>query len=226
VTGGNVSLYNQNPKGAIDPTPTVVMVGLIEDPAHITTQWFKHEGDLILLLGDAVDPEDPHQGLGGSAYLNIRHGLKKGLPPRCDLNKEKAIHDALRGWIQQGMIHSAHDCSEGGLAVALAESCISREQARHTPQFMGASIKLKAEASTRKDALLFGESQGRILISIPPVFLGKIVGQAEILGLSIEQLGTVGGTNLEISLGEEAYQWNLQDLHDGWFNTIDRIMES
>src|ERR1041384_1979969 len=102
VTGGNVSLYNQSPEGAIDPTPTVAMVGIIARPEHITTQWFKEEGDVIILLGEALDTHDPLLGLGGSAYLKTVHGLKIGTPPRCDLAKEKAVQDALRGWIQSG----------------------------------------------------------------------------------------------------------------------------
>ena len=226
VTGGNVSLYNQNPKGAIDPTPTVAMVGLIEDPAHITTQWFKKEGDLILLLGDPVDKDDACQGLGGSAYLKVKHQLKKGLPPRCDLTKEKNLHNALRGWIAQGVIHSAHDCSEGGLAVALAECCISREKARHTSELIGADIHLKDPVMGRLDSMLFGESQGRIIISIPSVYLGKVLGQAELLGVHVTNIGTVGGQQLNIKVGERSFEWNLESLHDVWFNTIDRIMES
>ena len=226
VTGGNVSLYNQNPKGAIDPTPTVAMVGLIEDPAHITTQWFKNEGDAILLVGAPVDAKDAHQGLGGSAYLKLRHGLKKGLPPRCDLALEKRIHDALRGWIAQGVVQSAHDCSEGGLAVALTECCISGETARHTPFLLGADIKLKNRSHARLDALLFGETQGRIVISVPSVFVGKVVGQAELLGIHTEKIGTVGGQGLSIEASGKRYEWNLADLHDRWFNAIDRIMEA
>jgi len=225
VTGGNVSLYNQNPKGAIDPTPTVAMVGLIEDPDDITTQWFKNEGDLILLLGDPIDKEDAFQGLGGSAYLKVKHQLKNGLPPRCDLTKEKNLHDAVRGWIAQGVVHSAHDCSEGGLAVALAECCVSRETARHTSELIGADIHFKDEIKGRLDALLFGETQGRIVISIPAVFLGKVLGQAGVLGLHVENIGTVGGQSLSIKVGERAFEWNLESLHDAWFNTIDRIME-
>src|SRR5437870_9121424 len=87
VTGGNVSLYNQSPAGPIDPTPTVAMVGLIEKPEHITTQWFKDEGDAIILLGEILDANDLLLGLGGSAYLQTIHGLKTGTPPRCDLEK-------------------------------------------------------------------------------------------------------------------------------------------
>ena len=134
VTGGNCSLYNQSPNGPIDPTPTVGLVGLIEKPEHITTQWFKDEGDVIILLGDIVDKADPLLGLGGSAYLQQIHGLKTGAPPRCELEKERELHNNLRGFIYSGLVKSAHDCSEGGLAVALAESCISRQIARDTPR--------------------------------------------------------------------------------------------
>ncbi len=142
VTGGNCSLYNQSPAGPIDPTPTISVVGLIEKLEHVTTQWFKDEGDAIILLGDAVDKADPIFGLGGSAYLQVIHGKKNGSPPRCDLEVAKTLHTTLIGLIQSGLVKSAHDCSEGGLAVALAESCISQLIARETPRLIGATIDL------------------------------------------------------------------------------------
>ena len=142
VTGGNCSLYNQSPAGPIDPTPTISVVGLIEKLEHVTTQWFKDEGDAIILLGEAVDQADPIFGLGGSAYLQVIHGKKNGSPPRCDLEAAKTLHTTLIGLIQSGLVKSAHDCSEGGLAVALAESCISQLIARETPRLIGATIDL------------------------------------------------------------------------------------
>ena len=147
VTGGNCSLYNQSPAGPIDPTPTVAVVGIVEKPEHVTTQWFKDEGDAIILLGEAVDPGDPLQGLGGSAYLQVIHGQKNGTPPRCDLDKARTLHTTLLGLIQSGLVRSAHDCSEGGLAVCLAESCISQLVARETPRLIGARIDLTAVAA-------------------------------------------------------------------------------
>src|SRR5487761_2566507 len=144
VTGGNCSLYNQSPAGPIDPTPTVAVVGLIEKLEHVTTQWFKDEGDAIILLGEAVDQADPIFGLGGSAYLQVVHGQKNGSPPRCDLEVAKTLHTTLLGLIQSGLVKSAHDCSEGGLAVALAESCISQLIARDTPRLIGATVDLSA----------------------------------------------------------------------------------
>ncbi len=226
VTGGNCSLYNQSPNGPIDPTPTVAMVGLIEKPEHITTQWFKDEGDIILLLGEAVDQEDPLRGLGGSAYLQCLHGLKAGVPPRCDLEKEARLHHTLLGFIQCGQIKSAHDCSEGGLAVALAESCISRQIARETPRLIGATIDLTSVApeNTPAEALLFGETQSRVVISVAPGDVVKVVERARILGVPAARIGTVGGVELSIKLAGVEVRHPLTELHDLWWNAIDRAM--
>jgi phosphoribosylformylglycinamidine synthase len=231
ITGGNCSLYNQHSAGPIDPTPTVVMVGLIEKTEHITTQWFKDEGDAIILLGDVTDTSDPLRGLGGSAYLQRIHGLKAGTPPRCDLEKEKELHLALRALIYSGAVKSAHDCSEGGLAVALAESCISQQIARETPRLIGAQIDLTALAGTpegapalRLDALLFGEAQGRIIISVAAVNAGKVLAQAKILGVTATRIGTVDGGALQIKIPGATLTCNLSELHDLWWNSIARAM--
>ncbi len=250
VTGGNVSLYNQSPNGPIDPTPTVAMVGLIEKPEHITTEWFKDEGDAIILLGNIVDSSDPLLGLGGSAYLQSLHGLKTGTPPRCYLETEKDLNLALRALIHSGVVKSAHDCSEGGLAVALAESCISWQIARETPRLIGAHIDLSVviptgQASTqtsapvnsaapkaagsdmstvRLDALLFGESQGRIVISVAAIDAVKVLAQAKILGVSATRIGTVGGTTLQINGAGCTLSSDVKELHDLWWNSIARAM--
>jgi phosphoribosylformylglycinamidine synthase len=228
VTGGNCSLYNQSPNGPIDPTPTVAMVGLIGKPAHITTQWFKDEGDAIILLGDAMDEQDPMRGLGGSAWLQCLHRLKTGAPPRCDLEKERQLHNTLRGFIECGLIKSAHDCSEGGLAVALAESCISQQIARETPRLIGAQSDLSfaVSESTRLDALLFGETQSRVIVSAAPGDVVKVVERAKILGLAAAKIGVVGGSELTIKAGAWEGKWPLTELHDLWWNAIARAMGS
>src|SRR5436309_11919329 len=119
VIGGNVSLYNESPAGVVDPTPTIGMVGLIEKEEHITTQWFKNASDEIILVGKIGDE------LGGSRFLKVCHGKKLGPPPHVDLAHEIKIQNAVRDLIRTGLVKSAHDCSEGGLAVAIAECCFN-----------------------------------------------------------------------------------------------------
>jgi phosphoribosylformylglycinamidine synthase len=251
ITGGNCSLYNQSPNGPIDPTPTVAMVGIIEKPEHVTTQWFKGEGDAIVLLGDIVDKNDLLLGLGGSAYLQVIHGQKNGTPPRCDLETAKTLHTTLLGLIQSGLIKSAHDCSEGGLAVCLAESCISRLVARETPGLIGAQIDLsnvgqasslsqsspgatqpEKEVRDRQDAcptlrlaaLLFGETQSRIVVTCQPLDTVKMVERAKLLGVPAVQIGKVGGDRLAIKTAAGEFSVPVAELHDVWWNSIARAM--
>jgi phosphoribosylformylglycinamidine synthase len=251
ITGGNCSLYNQSPAGPIDPTPTVAMVGLIEKPEHITTQWFKDEGDAIILLGEPVDAGDPLLGLGGSAYLQVIHGLKTGSPPRCDLELARTLHTTLLGLIQAGGIKSAHDGSEGGLAVCLAESCISRQEARETPRLIGATVDLSgvgqasrlspassganetedqvgdrrdACPTVRLDALLFGETQSRVVISCAPLDAVKIVERAKLLGVPALRIGTVGGDQLTLKTSAGEFSVPVADLHDVWWHSLARAM--
>jgi len=246
ITGGNCSLYNQSPNGPIDPTPTVAMVGIIEKPDHVTTQWFKDEGDTIVLLGDIVDNNDPLLGLGGSAYLQVIHGQKNGTPPRCDLEPARTLHTTLLGLIQSGLVKSAHDCSEGGLAVCLAESCISQLVARETQRLIGATVDLSAVAASRQsaadqtveksaalcrdaatlrvDALLFGETQSRIVITCQPLDAVKVVERAKLMGVPAVQIGKVGGDKLTVKTANGEFSAPLTELHDAWWNSIARAM--
>ncbi len=244
VTGGNCSLYNQSPAGPIDPTPTVAVVGLIEKPEYVITQWFKDEGDAIVLLGDIMDVTDPLQGLGGSAWLQVIHGKKTGTPPRCDLETAKTLHTTLLGLIQSGLIKSAHDCSEGGLAVCIAESCISRLIARETPCLIGATIDLSVAGQTsslpqlktengdrpdaspaiRLDALLFGETQSRVVITCAPLDAVKVVERAKLMGVAAMQIGRVGGDKLAVKTSAGEFSAPLAAFHDAWWNSIARAM--
>src|SRR5581483_5186681 len=156
-------------------------------------------------------------------YLQQVHGLKTGTPPRCDLEKEKELHLALRALIHSGSVKSAHDCSEGGLAVALAECCISQQIGRETPRLIGAEIDLST-VEGRVDALLFGETQGRIVISVPGVQADKVLAQAKILGVPAMRLGTVGGTALKIKTHGGEFASETAELHDAWWNAIARAM--
>jgi phosphoribosylformylglycinamidine synthase subunit PurL len=249
VTGGNVSLYNQRGAlGAIDPTPTVAVVGLIEKPEHITTAWFKDAGDAIILLGAPVDTADPLLGLGGSAYLQTLHGKKTGLPPRMDLETAKTLHTTLLGLIHTGEVKSAHDCSEGGLAVCLAESCIAQQTARETPRLIGATVDLSAVAGVygrhpnatsgktadgadtaplqvRLDALLFGETQNRIVITCAPLNATKIIERAKLMGVPAARIGTVGGDTLTVKTASGEFTAPVAELHDAWWNAIARAMK-
>jgi phosphoribosylformylglycinamidine synthase II len=225
VTGGNCSLYNQRGSlGSIDPTPTVGVVGLVEKPEHITTQWFKAEGDVILLLGAPVDTQDPLLGLGGSAYLRVAHGKKTGSPPRVDLEVAQTLHTTVLGLIREGVVKSAHDCSEGGLAVCLAESGMSEWVGRNTTRFVGATVDLSGVASPRLDGLLFGETQNRVVITVAAVDAGRVLKQATMLGVPAMRLGVVGGKELVLKTAKGEYRADLATLHDGWWNSIARAM--
>ncbi len=154
VTGGNVSLYNENPRGAIHPTPTIGMVGLIESLAHVTPSTFQNVDDAIVLLGE------PTAALGASEYLHAIHGLTIGEPPVCDPVAERQLIETILESIRRGCVCSAHDCSDGGLAVALAECAISEPDA-----MFGFSVDLSTWASLPHRAVLFGEAHGRAVLS-------------------------------------------------------------
>jgi phosphoribosylformylglycinamidine synthase len=212
VTGGNVSLYNESPAGVVDPTPTIGMVGLIDDERHITTQWFKSAGDEILLVGEIGE------GLGGSQFLKVCHGHKQGPPPRVDLELEIKVQTAVRDLIREGLVKNAHDCSEGGLGVALAECCFNPEE------IFGADIDLGA-CDTPATAVLFNESQSRVVISVAGHNAEKAMSILRERDVPVQQLGKVGGDDLRIRVNEESFRWPIASLYDGWFNAIRRAVE-
>jgi phosphoribosylformylglycinamidine synthase subunit PurL len=178
VTGGNVSLYNENPSGAIYPTPVVGMVGLVEPIEHATPSAFSTVGDAIVLLGE------PTAELGGSEYLATIHGIVAGAPPACDLDAERRLIDAVLDAIGRGIVRSAHDVSDGGLAVAIAECCVGNAE-----QLVGADVDLGAWTAMPRSALLFGEGQGRVVISTPdPV---AVLAAAASHGVPARRIGTV-----------------------------------
>jgi phosphoribosylformylglycinamidine synthase len=226
VTGGNVSLYNESPAGVVDPTPTIGMVGLIDEEEQITTQWFKNDGDAIILVGRGMDfqPTDwqdanPTSQLGGSRYLKVCHGLKVGAPPHVDLAYEIKIQNAVRALIREGVVKSAHDCSEGGLAVALAECCFNPEK------LFGVEIDSKA-GHTPATTMLFNESQSRIVISVAPEDLQMTMSILQEGQIPFRQLGRVGGDQLRIRIGNEEFAWPIGVLYDDWWNAIRRAVES
>jgi phosphoribosylformylglycinamidine synthase II len=212
VIGGNVSLYNESPAGAVDPTPTVAMVGLIEEERFITTQFFKNAGDVIILIGDLGDE------LGASHFLKVCHGRKEGLPPRLNIEREIAVQETVRELIRSGLVKSAHDCSEGGLAAALAECCFN------PAQLFGAEIDLST-VSLRRDQLLFNESQSRIVISVAEENADATMTFCNERHVSAQKLGNVAGKDLIIHTQAEEFRWLITEIYDDWFNAIRRAVE-
>lgn len=186
VTGGNVSFYNEDPDRAVFPTPTIGMIGLVEHTDHITTQWFKDNGDVIFLLGENKEE------LGASEYLHTIYNVTKGDVPELDLDDEKKMQDALLNAIQNSYIKSAHDCSEGGLATAIAECCVSNLDNK-----IGAAITL--DDSIRTDALLFGESLSRVIVSCSANDAEKLSHHFKNAHVICKRIGTVGGDTLTIN---------------------------
>lgn len=212
VISGNVSFYNESPLGAVDPTPTIGMVGLIEDFDRYYTQWFEAEGDLICLLGEN------REELGGSEYLALIHNLKEGVPPELDLDLERRVHSAVLKAIQAGLINSAHDCAEGGLAIALAECCVSNPK-----KILGARINTVTQM--RPDVLLFGESQSRILVSCNPRNLSQIEEVAKAENAPFEVLGRVEGEGLLIDVNDKrVVALGLEQIEQRWAGAIPRYM--
>jgi phosphoribosylformylglycinamidine synthase len=234
VTGGNVSLYNESPLGVVDPTPTVAMVGLIDDEKYITTQWFKNEGDTIILIGNVAGIGDAGAGiddpgynlLGGSRYLKVCHGLKIGPPPKVDLAHEIKVQNAVRDLIHGGLVQSAHDCSEGGLAVALAECCFNPERLFGAEVNVARASGLRDEEDRKRDgcATLFNESQSRIVISVTPKELNKTLAMLRDRDVPFQQLGKVGSETLGIRIDEQTFRWPVAEIYDDWWNAIARAV--
>jgi len=183
VVSGNVSLYNETRGAAVYPTPVIGMVGLIDDVTRHCSSGFKREGDIVLLLGDNQIKDN---SLAGSEYMELIHGVVKGIP-YIDLDLEKRLHRCCREAIRRKLINSAHDCSEGGLLVCLAECCI--------PNRLG-FISQRWRTEGRLDTALFGEAQSRIIVSVAPVLTGKLEKFAARWQVPVTRLGTVGGKRL------------------------------
>jgi phosphoribosylformylglycinamidine synthase subunit PurL len=214
VTGGNVSLYNENPRGAIYPTPTIGMVGVIDDLAHITRSSFREEGDVVVLVGRNTGE------LGGSEYLKVIHGLVAGDAPDLDLEHEKTLQQALLSAIREGFIRSAHDTSEGGLAVALAESCIGDGSAP-----LGLEVDLSDELPIEQ--LLFGESQSRVIVSCAPAKAEQLIAHFTDAGIPATRIGVVGARNGRFRIGtaSAAIEDSVADLANIFFEAIPRRMD-
>lgn len=178
VTGGNVSFYNENPTGAIYPTPTIGMLGIIDDKEKVITQDYKNVGDVIILIGNRCNE------IGGSEYLKSIHKIISGNSPKIDLKNEKNLYNAILQMVDKELLNSAHDCSDGGLAVTLAESCF-----KQNGEILGAEINL--EMKYRPDFELFGETHSRIVVSCNPNSVEEISQIASENSVNFEIIGKV-----------------------------------
>ncbi|MDP3091789.1 MAG: phosphoribosylformylglycinamidine synthase subunit PurL [Nitrospira sp.] len=215
IVSGNVSFYNETNGLSIYPTPMLGMVGLIESADQTMTQWFRNEGDDIILLGTT------REDLGGSEYLKVQHSREQGSPPYLNLETEQAVQSCVLQLIRSGLVQSAHDCSDGGLAVALAECCMSGPD-----QTRGAVVRL-TPGRQRIDSMLFGESQSRIIVSAQPAQRQAILEQAQRLGVPAAVVGAVGGAALVIYVGDERSTTKTIDLPvatiaDRWGLSLER----
>ncbi len=207
IVSGNVSLYNETNGTAIPPTPTIGGVGLLDDAGAATTIGFKSEGEAILLAG-APDAWGTH--LGQSIYLREILGREDGPPPPVDLDHEKRVGDLVRGLIRDGLITACHDLSDGGLAVALAEMAMASG--------IGATVNLPDDVSPLP--VLFGEDQGRYLISTLPENRDAVMARAEESGISAPWIGNTGGTGLILGGVVSISVAKLKEAHENWFPTF------
>ncbi len=208
VVSGNVSFYNETNDVSIYPTPTIAMVGTISKLEKCMTPWFKSAGDLVVLLGRT------REELGGSEYLKVFHGLVKGTPPWIDLKIERAVQRCCMRAIEKGLLRSAHDVSDGGLAVALAECCIIGPSGP-----LGAKIELRE--MMRADALLFGESQSRVVVSIEEKNLGALKEIADKEGAPMQVIGEVGGSRFEM---RPMFQLPVEELRTIWAGGLESCL--
>src|SRR5690606_41136519 len=191
ITGGNVSLYNETEGTAILPTPVIGVVGLVEDASRVLARVFPAEGLDVVLLGENLGE------LGGSEYLSSLHGLLRGTPPVLDLERERALQQLLVSLAASGSIRSAHDCAEGGFAVALAECCFDAGG-------RGVAVDVPAASGDggvdRLAATLFGESASRVIVSVDAASISAVLAAAATAGIPAAKIGTTGGDRIRVSV--------------------------
>jgi len=217
VTGGNVSFYNESPTGAVDPTPVVGMVGLLTRADRAVPSHARAPGDAVLILG-ATAAE-----LGGSAYWEVVHGFVGGQPPKVDLEVARRLVDFLVGGAERGLFRSAHDCSQGGLGVALAEVAMGGAYQEHG---FGLDVDLTSDALVTTPELLFSESHSRAVVTCAPERVAAVEALAREHGVPLYRAGTVGARDgeLRVTLRDGAIAENIARLREVYFNAIPRRM--
>jgi len=219
VTGGNVSFYNESPTGVVYPTPTVGMIGLLHDAGQRVPSHFQREGDVILIAGTTTG------ALGGSAYWAELLDFVGGTPPAVDLAAERALQRFLVAAARAGLLRSAHDCSEGGLAVAIAEAAMGGPWSTEP---MGATIDLShCSAGVPSRGLLFGEDGARAVLSADPSGAESLLALARKHEVPLYRAGAVAalGGELQVQLGEQVLSWSIGALRETYFEAIPRRMQ-
>ena len=215
ITGGNVSFYNETDGRAVYPTPVVGVVGLLEHADRVADRRFKGSGDVIVLLGEGKGE------LGGSEYLKLVHGLVRGVPPVIDLAGERALQVLLVDLLDARLARSAHDCSDGGVAVTLAECCFDTGG-------IGADVviemtEVSRDGSINRAAALFGESASRVVVSTTPPHAAAVLERAAAAGVPARIVGRTGGTRLRIIVGgETAVDLSIDEAERVWSGAIER----
>ena len=214
ITGGNVSLYNETDGRAILPTPVLGVVGLIEDATRALGARFRTSGARILLLGEGRGE------LGGSEYLHTVHGLLRGAPPAPDLQAERQLQHLLVEAASDGLLASAQDCSDGGLAVALAECCFGTDG-------IGAEVDVPAEAGAthplQLEATLFGESPARVIVSTDSSRADELLRRARAAGVPARAIGDTGGARIRVRVdGQPAIDVDLHEAEHSWEHGLER----
>jgi phosphoribosylformylglycinamidine synthase len=211
VVGGNVSLYNETMGQAILPTPVIGVVGLLDEATQAGTQWFKEEGERIALLGPA------DVSLGGSEYLWIRHGRAAGCLAPLDLGMERRVQDAVRAAIAAGLTTAAHDCAEGGIAIALAEACVSGREP------LGAEATLPSVG--RADLVLFGEGPSRVVVTVAPAQTAEFEALMAESAIPWRWIGRTGGDRLRIAVGAETViDATVERIGHAWRSGFERYL--
>jgi len=214
ITGGNVSLYNETDGKAIYPTPVIGVVGLLEHADRVVSRAFRSAGDAIVLLGEGRGE------LGGSEYLKVAHGLVQGEPPLLDLQAERALQDLLVDLAGARLMRSAHDCSDGGLAVTLAECTFDSGGIGAEVSIDGVTIA--SSAATNHAAALFGESASRVVVSVAPDAAADVLQRAKAAGVPARVIGRTGGQNLRIAIGGQvAVAVSVADAERAWSSAVE-----
>jgi phosphoribosylformylglycinamidine synthase II len=215
ITGGNVSLYNETDGRAIYPTPVIGIVGLLEHADRVVSRAFRNTGDAVILLGEG------HGELGGSEYLKVVYDLVRGVPPAIDLAAERALQLLLVALADARLIRSAHDCSDGGLAVTVAECCFDTGGVGVEVSIGGVEVSRRAAVNCA--AALFGESSSRVVISAAPESVRVVLARAASAGVPAAVVGRVGGTAIRIAVGDtDAIDAPVDECERAWSTAIER----